>query len=327
MPTTPASRIPQYKSRLSRLVAGMLFATLPACAAEGTAEPDTCKTVRMADPGWTDITATNALAGIVLEALGYEQKIYTLSVPITYVGLQKGQIDVFLGNWMPAQKQLVAPLIADARIDVLHLNLPNAKFTLAVPSYVAAAGVRSFGDLARHADKFERKIYGIESGAPANQTIKRLLADHAYGLDGWSLVESSEQSMLSQVARKDRGKEWIVFLAWEPNQMNTRFKIAYLDGDTAYFGPHYGSTSVNTVSRHGYAAQCPNLGRLFSQIAFDVDLENSIIGDVLDRKQSARVSALRHLKADPARLRAWLAGIATRDGRDGWRAVKDSLFN
>ena len=66
--------------------------------------------------------------------------------------------------------------------------------------------------------------------------------------------------MLSQVARKEKGKDWIVFLAWEPHQMNTKFRISYLDGDKEYFGPNYGSATVNTVSRKGYATQC-NVGR------------------------------------------------------------------
>ncbi len=42
--------------------------------------------------------ATNAMSGILLKALGYKQNVANLSVPITYQGLKKGQIDVFLGN-------------------------------------------------------------------------------------------------------------------------------------------------------------------------------------------------------------------------------------
>ena len=38
------------------------------------AEPDSCKTVRFSDVGWTDITATTAATSRVLEALGYEPK-------------------------------------------------------------------------------------------------------------------------------------------------------------------------------------------------------------------------------------------------------------
>ena len=303
------------------LTALLCATTLPAFAAE----PDACRVVSMADPGWTDIGATNALSGIVLEALGYEQKVLPLSVPITYAGLQKGQVDVFLGNWMPAQKQLVTPLLQSGAIETLRANLPGAKFTLAVPDYVARAGVRTFSDLAKHADKFERKIYGIESGAPANQTIKKMLAAQSYALNGWTLVESSEQGMLSQVARKQRGEQWIVFLAWEPHQMNNNFKLVYLDGDEQYFGSRFGSASVNTVARRGYRAACPNVGKLFAQVAFSVALEHAIMADMLDKKQTARAAALRQLRAKPELVNAWLAGVTTRSGADAAAAVRKRL--
>ena len=289
------------------------------------AEPEACRVVRMADPGWTDIGATNALSGIVLEVLGYEQKVLPLSVPITYAGLQKGQVDVFLGNWMPAQKPLVTPLLQAGAIETLRANLPGAKFTLVVPDYVARAGVRTFSDLAKHADKFDRKIYGIESGAPANQTIKKMLAAKSYGLTGWTLVESSEQGMLSQVARKNRGQQWIVFLAWEPHQMNNNFKLVYLDGGDQYFGPRFGSASVNTVARRGYRAACPNPGKLFAQLEFTVALEHAIMADMLDKKQTARAAAMRQLRARPELINAWLAGVTTRSGADGAAAVRARL--
>lgn len=294
------------------------------CAAQA-AEPASCKRVTMADPGWTDIGATNALTGIVLEALGYEQKVLPLSVPIIYAGMQKAQVDVFLGNWMPAQNLLAGPLLKSGALEQLRANLPRAKFTLAVPDYVAKAGVRGFADLAKHAEKFDRKIYGIETGAPANQMIRKMLAAKSYGLEGWTLVESSEQGMLSQVARKQRGAEWIVFLAWEPNQMNNTFKLTYLDGDKEYFGPNFGSASVNTVARRGYKAACPNLGRLFSRIEFDAALEQAIIADLADKRQPARASALKHLKLRPELPAAWLAGVTTIDGRDGAAAVRARL--
>ena len=37
-------------------------------------------------------------------ALGYEPEVKTLSVPIGYQAMKDGEIDVFLGNWMPAQQ-------------------------------------------------------------------------------------------------------------------------------------------------------------------------------------------------------------------------------
>jgi glycine betaine/proline transport system substrate-binding protein len=298
------------------------------CAAAtfaSAAEPQSCAQVNMAGPGWTDIDATNAMTGVLLKALGYKQNVANLSVPITYQGLKKGQIDVFLGNWMPAQAPVVKPFEEEKSIEVVHPNLSNAKFTLAVPDYVAAAGIHSFADLAKNADKFDSKIYGIEPGAPANQNIKKMVDDKAFGLGSWKLVESSETGMLTQVERAVREKKWIVFLAWEPHLMNTKFKLTYLDGGDKYFGPNYGGATVNTVARSGYAAQCPNIGRLFRQLTFSVDLENGVITEVLEKKTGADAAATEALKRHPELLKSWLDGVNTASGANGLQAVQTAL--
>lgn len=126
-----------------------------------------------------------------------------------------------------------------------------------------------------------RSTDGIEPGAPANQNIKRMLADHALGAANWSLVESSETGMITQIERAVRDKRWIVFLGWEPHLMNTKFRLTYLAGGDAYFGPNDGGATVNTVARAGFADQCTNLARLFRQMTFTVDIENRMIADML----------------------------------------------
>lgn len=305
-----------------------LFGVAALCASIVTAsaaEPQSCMQVKMANPGWTDIDATNAMAGVVLKALGYKQNVSNLSVPITYQGLKKGQIDAFLGNWMPAQGPLVKPFVDEKSIEVVHPNLSNAKFTLAVPDYVAAAGVHTFADLQKNADKFESKIYGIEPGAPANQNIKKMVDEKAFGLDGWKLVESSETGMLTQVDRAVRDKKWIVFLAWEPHLMNTKFHLTYLDGGDKYFGPNYGGATVNTVARTGYVAECPNVGRLLKQMTFNVDLENGVITEVLDKKTSVDAAATEALKRNPELVKGWLDGVTTANGGNGLAAVQAAL--
>jgi len=300
---------------------GLLLAATPAAAAD----PESCATVRMSDPGWTDITSTNGIIGTLLEPLGYTQKVDTLAVPVTFESLKNGQIDVFLGNWMPAQKRFIEPLTAEKAIEVIRPNLDGIRFTLAVPDYVAQSGVKDFADLAKHADQFGRKIYGIESGAPANQNIQKMIDAKDFGLDGWSLVESSEQGMLSQVDRAVRRKEWVVFLAWEPHPMNTKFQLAYLSGGDAYFGPNYGGATVYTVTKRDLSKNCPNLARLLSQLTFTVDMENQIMGSILDDGMDGRTAAAKYLKAHPDPLAGWLAGVTTRDGQDGLAAVRAAL--
>lgn len=310
---------------MKRLVLAVAMASLLAGGAARAADPESCRLVRMSDPGWTDITSTNAMLGVVLQGLGYDQKVDTLAVPVTFESLKNRQIDVFLGNWMPAQKRFIEPLTESGAIEVVTTNLKDIRFTLAVPDYVAKEGIKSFADLSRHADKFEKKIYGIEPGAPANQNIQKMIDARDFGLTGWSVVESSEQAMLSQVDRARRAGKWIVFLAWEPHPMNMKYAPTYLAGGDAYFGPNFGAASVQTVTRKGFSADCPNLGKLLKQVRFTVDAENRIMDQILDKGQNAREAAKAELKARPNLLTVWLAGVTTRDGRDGLPAVKKLL--
>ncbi|WP_084545071.1 glycine betaine ABC transporter substrate-binding protein [Derxia gummosa] len=291
------------------------------------AEPESCATVRLASPGWADIDATNALLTVVLKALGYRPTVQILSVPMTYQGLRGARLDAFLGNWMPAQRELIEPLLADGGIERIARNLEQARFTLAVFDYSASAGVRGFDDLAAHADDFGRRIYGIEAGAPANESIKRMLADPARGLAGWRLVESSDAGLLAQMGHEFRARRPMVFLAWEPHVMNTRYPISYLKGGDAWFGPGGGLAEVHTVTRRGYRTQCPNVGRLLGQLRFSVALENELIGQVIDKRLPPEEAARRVLAREGALAGGWLAGVSARDGGDAKAKLAAALAN
>jgi glycine betaine/proline transport system substrate-binding protein len=194
-------------------------------AAAGSKEAASCRTVRFADVGWTDITATTALTSSLLQALGYRTVTEILSIPVTYASIKNRQIDVYLGDWQPSMEEDRKPFLADGSVQVVRANLEGAKYTLAVPSYVADAGVRSFADLHTYADRFKHRIIGIEPGNNGNRMIGTIIGENRFGLGDWTLVESSEQGMLSEVDRAIRKSEWIVFLAWSPHPMNLKYHI------------------------------------------------------------------------------------------------------
>lgn len=297
----------------------MLTAALPALADDAA----TCGTVRYSDPGWTDITATNGVAAVLLESLGYTPDIATLSVPVGYEALKGGQTDVFLGNWMPAQQKFRDDLDAAGSIDVLTQNLEGAKFTLAVNKAGAEAGVADFADLDAKKDAFDGKIYGIEPGAPANQSIQAMIDADQFGLGDWELVESGEQAMLAQVSRS--ADTPVVFLAWAPHPMNDAIEITYLSGGDAQFGPDYGGASVHTLARKEWVAACPNAARLFSQMVFDVPMENALMGKILNDGADAKDAAREWLADNPQAIDAWLDGVTTLDGQPGAEAVKAAV--
>jgi len=281
-----------------------------------------CDTVKMADPGWSDIAATNAVAGLLLDGMGYKAKVDTLAVPIAFGGLKDGQLDVFLGNWMPAQQGFYDKFVANGDVTQLAKNLQGTEFTLAVPDYVWDAGVHDFADLNKFADKFGKKLYGIGSGAPANLSLQEIIKKNEFDLGGWKLVESSEQAMLAEVQRNVKKNTFVVFLGWTPHPMNVQIKMHYLKGGEKYFGD---TGSVYTLTRKGYADACPNVGKLFSNLNFTLDMENSIMAEVVNKKVSNADAAKAWIKANPAVLDKWLDGVKTIDDKDALAAVKAKL--
>jgi glycine betaine/proline transport system substrate-binding protein len=286
------------------------------------AEPATCRDVRFADVGWTDIAATTGLASTVLEGLGYKPTKTIASVPITFAGVKSKQIDVFLGYWSPTMDPMIDPFKKSGQLAVLPTpNLTGAKYTLAVPDYAYQAGIKTFADIAKNYDKLDGKIYGIEPGNDGNALIKKMIDSNQYGLGKFKLVESSEAGMLVEVNRAARDKKPIVFLGWEPHPMNVQMKIDYLSGGDAVFGPNYGEAKVLTVTPSDYSARCPNVAKLVSNLQFTIDIENHVMLPIMN-KTDPNKAAREWLKANPAVLDKWLAGVKTYDGKDGLPAVK-----
>ena len=306
--------------------AGLLATTIALGATTAqAAEAASCKNVRFSDVGWTDITATTAATSVVLKALGYAPKATVLSVPVTYASLKNGDIDVFLGNWMPTMEGDIKKYREDGSVETIAKNLTGAKYTLAVNKAAADGGVKHFADITEYKDKFEGKIYGIEPGNDGNRLIQGMIDKGTFGLDGFTVVESSEQGMLAQVKRAERRKEWVVFLGWEPHPMNANFNLTYLAGGDDVFGPNFGGAEVFTNVRKGYVTECPNVGKLLTNQTFTLAMENEIMGAILDDGKDPEKAATAWLKGHSDVLGKWLVGVTTFDGKDGMAAVKAGL--
>ena len=302
-----------------------LLTTAVTFALAGSAFAEGCDKIIFSDVGWTDITATTAATTLVLDALGYETEIKVLAVPVTYTGLAEGDIDVFLGNWMPTMEADIAPYRDAGTVDTVRTNLEGAKYTLATNAAGAALGIKDFKDIATHKDALEGKIYGIEPGNDGNRLISDMIVGGPFGLDGFEVVESSEQGMLAEVANKDGEGAPIVFLGWEPHPMNANFKMTYLTGGDDYFGPNLGGATVATNTRAGYVAECPNQGKLLSNLSFTLAMENEIMGAILNDGADPADAARTWLAANPTAWEAWLDGVTAKDGSDAVAAVTAAL--
>ncbi len=310
---------------MQKLNKAILFSLLIATTASYATDAASCKIVRFADVGWTDITATTAVASTLLTSLGYEPNVKLLSVPVTYTSLANNDIDVFLGNWMPTMEGDIKKYRQAGTVETVKKNLVGAKYTLAVNKAAADLGIKNFADIAKYKNALKGKIYAIEPGNDGNRLIQDMINKDAFGLKGFKVVESSEQGMLAQVERSDRRNKPIVFLGWEPHPMNSRFEMSYLAGGDDFFGPNFGGAEVYTNTRKNYVKDCPNVGKLLDNLVFTLEMENEIMGSILTDGKEPNKAAKAWIKANSNALDAWLDGVTTLDGENGLEAVKKAL--
>ncbi len=301
----------------SALVVGAGLLATATAASAGDAE--SCKAVRFADVGWTEIQVISEIASNMFTSLGYAGEVKTLSVPVTFASLKSKDVDVFFGNWMPSQTADIQSYLDDKSIEQLSVNLEGAGYGIVVPQYVADAGVKSLADLAANKDKFGGKMFGIESGNDGNRIMQGFVDDAKNNLGGWTVVDSSEAGMLTEAEKAMKNNEWIVFLGWTPHPVMGDMKLHYLSGvESAGFG----AASVYTDTRAGWAAECPNAAKLVSNMKFTLPMVGgSIMSPVLKDGKDPKVVATEWIAGNKDTVSAWLEGVTTMDGGDAKAAV------
>ena len=304
--STMTHRTSQRRRRPVAL-ASLLGATLVAGTA-AAADPDSCKTVKMSIRAGPTSTATNALDRRVLKALGYKQTSARSSVPVTYDALKNGQIDVFLGNWMPAQANDASTRSRrpTRSSEVVRPNLSGAKYTLAVP------------DLRRGRRRAERSRTSRSSSRQVRRQDLRHRArqrrqpdhprhDRRQGVRPRRLrtgrIERS-RACWTQVERAMREKKLdrVPRLGAASDEHEVQARLSRRRRQD--LRPELRRRDASTPSRaSGYAEQCPNVGRLLKNLKFTCRHgERQIMGQILRRRQSGRRG--RHGMAEGATRRA-----------------------
>ena len=101
--------------------------------------------------------------------------------------------------------------------------------------------------------------------------------------------------------------------------------MTYLTGGDDFFGPNFGGATVLTNTRAGYVAECPNQGKLLTNLVFSLPMENEIMGAILNDGTDPAEAAKTWLAAHPDAWKPWLDGVTTKDGGDAVAAVEAAL--
>ncbi|MFK7697896.1 glycine betaine ABC transporter substrate-binding protein [Pseudomonas caspiana] len=278
------------------------------------AEAASCETVRFGMMAWTDLAATTAVARTLFEDLGYKTTDSSASQPIIFGAMRDNRLDAFLGYWSPSADSIIEPFRSKAQVKVFdEPSLADGQMTLAVPTWLAEKGLRTFQDIHKFKKELGGKIYGIDPGTDINRRLQAAIDAKRFDLDGFKLVESSEAGMLSAVARAENRKEAIVLVGWKPHPMNIQFNLTYLTGSDGMMGADEGKATVWTVVRGDYAQQCPNAARLLSNLKFNSAQEAKMMGRILNREDPMKV-ARDFLDSNPGLVKEWLAGVTQYNG-------------
>ncbi|MFG6158476.1 ABC transporter substrate-binding protein [Halomonas sp. 1390] len=302
------------------LVTGLALAT-PALAA------DRDDRLRLVVPPWPGVTVKSEIIAQLIEPLGYRTEALELSSTVGYSTLQSGDSDAFLAGWMPAQQDSYDAAMAAGAILDLGNNVNGARMGLAVPGYVAEAGITNAEQLAdpEVAERFDRAIYSIESGSTVTDMIEGAIEADTHGLEAWELKASSTPGMLSEVKAAVAEQQWILFYGWTPHWMVPEYDVHILDDAANVFGADSGRSDVKTIVAKEYAEANPNLTRLLDQFVLSADQQSDFIREYSLEERDVEDVAREWLAAHPERVAAFLEGVETRDGSDALAAVEASL--
>ncbi|WP_206607954.1 ABC transporter substrate-binding protein [Ferruginivarius sediminum] len=307
-------------------LAAFAFAVSTVLGAVGGANAanDDAPTIRFGVPTWPGVTVKSEVAAQLLEHMGYGTHQMNASPSVILNSLKTDDLDIYLGGWMPTEKEMIDPLVEAGEVETLTTNISDALLGVAVPTYVWEAGVRTEADLDKYAEKFDRKLYGIEAGSGTNKTLQDAIDADRHGLGDWELVQSSTSAMLAQVGRKIRKDEWIAFSGWRPHWMNITYDIKQLEavGDSRIAAQ---KSDVLTVANVDFVERHPDLATFFSQYQIENEEQSRWILEYSYKEREAPDVAAEWIEENMDRVATFLDGVKARDGRPAIEAVREAV--
>jgi glycine betaine/proline transport system substrate-binding protein len=224
----------------------------------------------------------------VLEKKGYNVDIKEISdaAPL-YAGLAKGDVDVYPSAWPEVTHKSYMDRYGD-NIEDLGTYYDGAKLTFAVPEYT---DIDSIADLPDNVDKFDGKIIGIEPGAGLTKTTKESVIP-AYGLDDYTLVESSTTAMLAELGKAVDAKEDIVVTLWKPFWANSEYPVKDLEDPKGALGE---PEALHAIATKGFSEEHPEVAEMFGNFKLDDEmygsLENTVVNEFGEGKEKEAIDA------------------------------------
>ncbi|GAA0450274.1 glycine betaine ABC transporter substrate-binding protein [Alkalibacillus silvisoli] len=229
---------------------------------------------------WTSTVPPTKVAKLVLEDMGYEIEETQADVSSTFMGLSRGDIDIFMDSWMPVH-EIYFDEYEDS-VENVATSYDNADAGLVVPTYVD--DIETVEDLKGNEDMFGNEIYGIEDGASVTETIDEFI--EAYDLD-FEQVNSSEGGMIAQAQRMMNNEEPVIFYGWRPHTMFNEFDLKIVEEPAA---DYFEQSSVHVVTNSELANDHPEVYEFLSNWSIPIDDVEAMIVEIEDGADEEEVA-------------------------------------
>lgn len=242
---------------------------------------------------WDEDIAVTHLWQKVLQDKGYDVQIQQVSdAGPTFVGLDKGDLDLFFDAWLPATHKTYWDKYGKDLTDI-STWYDSAPLTIAVPKYV---DINSMAQLKAHASEFDKTIVGIEPGAGLTRVTKTSMMPK-YGLDDWTLKTSSTPAMLATLKKDIAEKKPVVVTLWRPHWAYTAFPIKDLKDPKGAMGK---PDSIHAVGAGDFADNFPKVADMVKKFHMSDQQLGSLEQAVLVKNKDNPAKGVEEwLKANP----------------------------
>ncbi|MCK5522357.1 MAG: glycine betaine ABC transporter substrate-binding protein [Thiomargarita sp.] len=249
---------------------------------------------------WASEVASTYVVKVVLEELGYKVELIPVSAAIMWQAVASGDVDGHVAAWLKSTHAHYLNAVTD-RIENLGPNLEGTKIGLVVPQYVT---INSIEEL--KADKFKRKIIGIDPGAGLMSKTEQVIK--AYKLKNFKLMEGSGATMAAALSDAIKNKRWIVVTGWTPHWMFSRWDLKYLSDPKGLFNPSNGREEyISTIVRQGLKEDKPEVYRVLDKFYWKAsDMEQVMIWNE-EKAADPYENAKRWVKENRDKVKTWLS--------------------
>jgi glycine betaine/proline transport system substrate-binding protein len=124
-----------------------------------------------------------------------------------------------------------------------------------------------------------------------------------YGLEDFTLVDSSGMAMTAALASAYEKEEWVVVTGWSPHWKFFAYDLKYLDDPEGTYG---GSEEIHVVARKGFSEDMPEAAGMLSNFFLTPEQLGEVMYDVNVNEVDPATAARNWVDANPDVVSQWV---------------------